>query len=167
MCLTFYNFLWVIKEELAEWGSFGPFECVQQLLDLSGHPAVDRHAWTNIKNSHRHKRTEQNNTCNSRLTQITTMSDALTQALRTSRIKNKQQEEFKNSKGKWHLSRNTVDNLKENQMIGRFFMSRPTTRDKHKDRETDTRLESKLILASSASLPFPKFDIYYLFSFLY
>jgi len=47
MCLTFYNFLRVIEEEFAEWRSLRPFECVQQLLDLSGHPAVDRHAWTN------------------------------------------------------------------------------------------------------------------------
>lgn len=53
--LTFYNFLRVIQEEFAKRWSFGPLECVQQLLDLSGHPAVDRHAWINTKNSHSHK----------------------------------------------------------------------------------------------------------------
>lgn len=46
-------------------------------------------------------------------------------------------------------------------------MSKPTTRDKHEDRETNTRLESKLIWGSSASLPFPDFDLYYLFFFLF
>lgn len=49
----------------------------------------------------------------------------------------------------------------------RFSTSKPMTRDKHKDRDTDTRLESKPIWASSASLPFPDFDLYYLFFFLF
>lgn len=60
-CLTFYYFLRVVKEEFAEWWSFGPFECIQQLLDLSGHPAVDRHAWTNTKSNYRHKHMQTGN----------------------------------------------------------------------------------------------------------
>lgn len=40
------------------------------------------------------------------------------------------------------------------------------SQDQHVDRETDTRLESKLIRAS-ASLPFPGIDSYYLFFFLF
>lgn len=50
--LTFNNFLRVVEEEFTEWWSFGPFECVQQLLDLGGHPAADRHAWTNTNSRH-------------------------------------------------------------------------------------------------------------------
>lgn len=61
LCLTFYNFLRVIQEEFAEWWSFGSFQCVQQLLNLSGHPAIDRHAWTNTKNSDCHKHMQTNN----------------------------------------------------------------------------------------------------------
>lgn len=53
MRLTFYYFLWVIEEEFAERGPFGPFESVQQLLDLGGHPAADRHAWINTKTQSR------------------------------------------------------------------------------------------------------------------
>lgn len=55
VCLTFYDFFRVIEKEFAERWSFGSFERVQQLLDLSGHPAADGHAWTNTENRHSHK----------------------------------------------------------------------------------------------------------------
>lgn len=61
MCHTFYDFLRVVEEEFAERWSFGSFECVQQLLDLSGHPAADRHAWTNTESSRRHRHMQTNN----------------------------------------------------------------------------------------------------------
>lgn len=80
----------------------------------------------------------------------------------------------------WHAVRIRVSSKKDSKgkfvgdtnwmifrKIKRFSTSKPKTRDKHEDRETDTRLESKLIRGSSASLPFPDFDLYYLFFFLF
>lgn len=39
---TFYDFLRVVGEEIAERGSLGPLQRVEQLLDLGGHSAADR-----------------------------------------------------------------------------------------------------------------------------
>lgn len=39
---TFYNLLLVIHEKLAEWRSFGSFQGVEKLLDLSGHTTGHR-----------------------------------------------------------------------------------------------------------------------------
>lgn len=62
MCLTFNNLFRVIDKEFTEWWSLRPFESIQQLLDFGGHPATDRHAWTNINKSHCHKHANKEHT---------------------------------------------------------------------------------------------------------
>lgn len=42
---TLYDLLWVVGEELAEWGSLGPLQGVEKLLDLCGHSAAHRNSW--------------------------------------------------------------------------------------------------------------------------
>lgn len=46
LCLTLDNLLRVVNKELAERRPLRPLQRVEQLLDLGGHSAVDRHAWT-------------------------------------------------------------------------------------------------------------------------
>lgn len=42
---TLYDLLRVVGEELAEWGSLGPLQGVEQLLDLGRHSAADGNSW--------------------------------------------------------------------------------------------------------------------------
>lgn len=41
---TLYDLLRVVGEELAEWGSLGPLQGVEQLLDLRGHSTAHRNS---------------------------------------------------------------------------------------------------------------------------
>lgn len=102
LCLTFYNFLRIIQEEFTEWWSLWPFECIQQLLDLGGHPTVDRHAWTNDKATatvrNNPNNTAHGHTCNLIASQIqVTSSHILTQVepLALARRDDQQREGFR------------------------------------------------------------------------
>lgn len=55
--LTLDNLLRVVDKELAERRPLWPLERVEQLLDLGGHSAVDRHAWTKT-HGHKHAVTD-------------------------------------------------------------------------------------------------------------